>query len=106
MEEETVREKIFRVLLEARSPLTAREIAEIIGLDPRSGEKQVYRHLRHLAKTVRRKSGGRVAVHMIPPRCRDCGYVFQDLEEPRKPSRCPRCKSQRIEPPRFYIASL
>ncbi len=103
-EEGTVREKIIRVLMETRSPLSAQEIAVLVGLDPRTGEKEVYQHLRHIAKTVRRKSGGRLALYMVPPRCRDCGYVFQDLREPRKPSKCPRCRSQRIEPPRFYIA--
>ena len=104
--EETVRERIARILMETRRPLSAREIAVLVGLDPRTGEREVYQHIRHIAKSIRRKSGGRLAVFMDPPRSRDCGYVFQDLEEPRKPSRCPRCKSQRIEPPRFYISEL
>lgn len=101
--EETVRERIIRVLMESRTPLTAREIAELVGLDPVRGEREVYEHLRHIAKTLRRRSGGKAVLYMIPPRCRSCGYVFTDLREPRRPSRCPRCKSQRIEPPRFYI---
>ncbi|HID42001.1 MAG TPA: transcriptional regulator, partial [Pyrodictium sp.] len=46
---------------------------------------------------------GRAVLYMIPPRCRNCGYVFTDLDSPKKPSKCPMCKSQRIEPPRFYI---
>ncbi len=104
MIEETTRERILKVLLESKTPLSAREIAELVGLDPARGEKEVYEHLRHLAKTVRRRYGGRLVLYMVPPRCRDCGYVFKDLAEPRRPSRCPRCRSQRIEPPRFYIA--
>ncbi len=89
--------------MEARRPLTAREIAELVGLDPSTGEREVYEHLRHVAKTLRRRLGGRAALYMVPPSCRDCGYVFTDLTEPRRPSRCPRCKSERISPPRFYI---
>ncbi len=102
-EEGTVRERIMRLLMESRRPLTAREIAVMVGLDPNTGEAEVYEHLKHIAKTLRRRYGGRAVLYMIPPRCKDCGYVFTDLREPRKPSRCPRCKSQRIEPPRFYI---
>ncbi len=101
--EGTIRERILRLLMESRQPLTAREIAVLVGLDPVRGEKEVYEHLRHLAKTLRRRHGGRAVLYMIPPRCRDCGYVFRDLREPRRPSRCPRCRSQRIEPPRFYV---
>ncbi len=99
----TVRERIIGLLMEARRPLTAKEIAEMVGLDPVRGETEVYEHLKHIAKTLRRRYGGRAVLYMIPPRCRNCGYVFTDLREPKKPSRCPRCKSQRIEPPRFYI---
>ncbi|MEM4718310.1 MAG: transcriptional regulator, partial [Desulfurococcaceae archaeon] len=38
-----------------------------------------------------------------PPTCRKCGFVFKDLKRPRKPSKCPSCKSEWITPPRFLI---
>ncbi len=101
--DETTRERILRLLLESRRPLSAAEIASLVGLDPARSEKLVYEHLKHIAKTLRRRRGGRYVLYMVPPRCRDCGYVFTDLDEPRRPSKCPRCRSQRIEPPRFYI---
>ena len=102
-EEGTIREKIVRLLMETQRPLTASEIASILGL-PVGSEREVYEHLSHIAKTVRRKSGGRLALYMVPPQCRKCGYVFKDLDKPRKPSKCPRCNSQWIDPPKFYIA--
>lgn len=101
--EGTIREKILRILLEAKEPLDAYMIALEAGLDPSTSEKEVYEHLIHIAKTTRRRSKGKLLLYMIPPRCRDCGYVFKDLRKPRKPSRCPRCKSQRITPPLFKI---
>lgn len=101
--DETSRERITRLLIETTTPLSAREIALELGLDPRTGERIVYEHLSHIAKTIRRQSGGKLALYMIPPRCRNCGYVFKDLSKPRKPSRCPKCKSERIDPPRFKI---
>ena len=101
--EETTRERILRLLLESRKPLSAAEIATLLGLDPVHAEKEIYSHLKHIAKTLRRRYGGRYTLYMVPPRCRNCGYIFKDLSEPRRPSKCPRCRSQRIEPPRFYI---
>jgi len=40
---------------------------------------------------------------VVPARCRNCGYEFRGRERLRKPSKCPRCHSERIEPPRFYV---
>lgn len=99
-----MRERIERILRESQDPLTAREIAVELGLSPGAGERIVYEHLKHLAKSIWRRSRGRESLVMTPPRCRKCGYVFKDLREPRKPSKCPRCKSQLIDPPRFRIA--
>jgi len=100
---ETTRERIIRLLMESKTPLSARDIALELGLDPKLGERMVYEHLLHIAKTIRRQSGGRLALYMMPPKCRNCGYVFKNLDKPRKPSRCPRCKSERIDPPLFKI---
>ncbi len=102
-EEGTIREKILRVLLETKEPLDAYTIALEVGLDPGISEKEIYEHLVHIAKTIRRQSKGKLMLYMIPPQCRNCGYVFKDLRKPRKPSRCPRCRSQRITPPLFNI---
>lgn len=99
---ETIREKIIRILEESSTPLSASEIASLLGLDP-SDRKLVYEALSHIAKTIRRKSSGSKHLVMIPPHCKKCGYVFKDLDKPRKPSKCPRCKSERIEEPRFAI---
>ena len=98
----STRERIAELLERSSEPLSAEEIAALLGLD-RSRVREVYEHLAHIAKTVRRSSGGRRALLMVPPRCRACGYVFRDLKKPRRPSKCPRCGSQRIEPPRFAI---
>jgi len=40
---------------------------------------------------------------MVPPTCKTCGYVFKDLDRPKRPSRCPRCRSERISSPLFII---
>ncbi len=100
----TLREKIMKLLMESREPLSVDEIAAILGLSPRD-KHLVYDALTHIAKTIKRRSGGKLELVMIPPTCKKCGYVFKDLKKPRKPSRCPRCKSERINPPLFKIIS-
>jgi predicted Zn-ribbon and HTH transcriptional regulator len=91
----TTREKIFFLLEETDKPLTARQIKEILHLD---SEKDVYEHLRHVALSAKRK-GYKLVVQY--PMCSNCGFVFDD--KLAKPSRCPRCGSTKIAPPRFLI---
>ncbi|ADV65164.1 transcriptional regulator [Desulfurococcus mucosus] len=99
---ETTRERIARLLREVERPLTVDEIISMLQLN--ATPREVYEDLLHLAKSIHAKSGGSEVLLMEPPRCRKCGYVFKDLGRPRKPSRCPRCKSEWIEPPRFIIS--
>ncbi|HDD26411.1 MAG TPA: transcriptional regulator [Acidilobales archaeon] len=105
MEERTIRERIIELLISTKEPLDVRDIATYLGLDLREADI-IYDHLRHAAKTIRRLSEGRLQLVMQPPYCLNCGYVFKDLDRPRKPSKCPKCKSQRIAPPRFKIIEV
>lgn len=98
---ETIRERMTKLLKESSEPLTAEEIATLLGLTDLK-PKDVYEHLKHIAKSVRARGH---EVLMLPPSCRSCGYVFTSLDKPKKPSRCPKCKSERIAPPAFKIVS-
>jgi len=99
--ESTTREKIIEILKTAGRPLTAEEIAGFLGGD--ITPRDVYEHLPHISKSLRARSNGREILVMEPPYCRKCGFEFRELDRPRKPSRCPRCKSEWISPPRFTI---
>ena len=106
MEDEflTLRERIYLLLKEAEEPLDTKSIATRLGL-PDHEKRRVEEALKHLYRSVKRKSGGRESLEIVPARCLDCGYVFPRKEgEFKKPSKCPRCKSQRIEGPWFYIS--
>ncbi len=92
----TTREKMIVLLSFTDIPLTAKEIKDRLGI---RNEKEVYEHLYHIAKSLKRKEK-KLIVYL--PRCRDCGYVF-NIDKPKKPSKCPKCKSENIEPPRFII---
>ena len=102
---ETLREKIKRLLIETKYPLSVEEIALSLSLDPRDKDL-VYEHLKHIAKTIRRESQGKLVLYMLPPKCRNCGYIFKNLDKPRKPSKCPKCRSQRIDSPKFIIEEV
>lgn len=101
-EEGSIRQRMLKLLESVDKPMVAEDIAFYLGIETR----EVYEHLMHIAKTIRRSSNRKKALLMEPPKCRKCGYVFKDLEKPKKPSRCPRCRSEWIEPPKFIIRSI
>ncbi|MEZ4223663.1 MAG: transcriptional regulator [Polyangiaceae bacterium] len=87
---QTVRAAI-REVLEGRT-LDAREISALVSVS----EREVVEHLSHLMQ-------GRPPVRMTPPRCRQCGFSFDKRARSARPSRCPQCRSERIEAPRFSL---
>lgn len=94
------RERILEILMSSQEPLSVDDIARRLELDPRES-REIYGHLEHVARTARAKYGRTLL--MEPPQCRKCGYIFKDLKKPRKPSKCPKCGSEWISPPRFTI---
>ncbi len=98
--EDSVRKRIIRVLESSPEPLDVDAIANIIGIE---NPREIYEHLKHIAKSIRKSDTKNLL--MMPPKCKKCGYIFKDLDVPKKPSKCPRCKSELIEPPRFIIRS-
>jgi len=93
------RERIIELLALAEEPMDVGQIARGLGLDP-SEAGSVYEDLEHVARSLRNSD---LVLLMQPPTCKSCGYVFKDLKRLRKPSKCPRCRSERIYPPRFII---
>jgi transcriptional regulator len=93
---ETIRQALLRHLREG--PLTAKDLSARIGIR----EKDVAAHLAHLQKSLRR-TGEVLAVE--PAQCLGCGYVFERREKLSRPSACPRCRGQRLEPPVFAVVA-
>jgi hypothetical protein len=84
------------ILLLSEGNCTARELSQTLGIR----EKEVYAHLAHIARSVVPK-GQRLLI--LSSRCLSCGYVFDTRKRFTKPGRCPSCKNQRIEEPRYRI---
>jgi predicted Zn-ribbon and HTH transcriptional regulator len=59
--------------------------------------------LRHVERSLR---PGSERLRIEPARCLSCGFVFREraARHLHAPSRCPRCRSERIADPRFRIA--
>jgi transcriptional regulator len=76
---------------------SSRRLAELVGVP----ERQVEDHLIHVAKSVARDRTRRFVLE--PSRCRNCGFVFRERTRLTCPSRCPRCRSEGISPPRYGI---
>ncbi len=91
--EKTLLEEIIDLL--EKEALTVKEICYKLGLEPER-ERDIYSILDRIARIVRRK-GKRLM--MIPPRCKNCGFEFSKP----KATRCPKCKSERVEPAKFTI---
>jgi len=93
-ETKTVRDRI-RAALE-QGPHTALQISGAVGIP----QGEVAEHLRHLERSLEHEAQTLV---VLPARCVPCGFVFEGRKRHARPSRCPQCRRERIEPPRFSI---
>ncbi|MDN5358380.1 MAG: transcriptional regulator [Candidatus Diapherotrites archaeon] len=91
------RQRIIELLSETEVPLSPEDIARILKIDA----KTVRQDLPHIQFSIQRK-GMRLVI--IPQRCKKCGFVFKPSA--REASKCPRCHSQWLEPPRFRIVKM
>lgn len=96
--EQTPRQRIMSLL--AGRILSARDLAELVGIP----ERQVEDHLTHIVKTLGRDQNRSFVLQ--PSECLACGFVFRDRQRMTCPSRCPQCRSEGITPPRFEIQVL
>ncbi len=72
---------------------TAKEICDVLELE---SESEVYSLLSNASRILRRKGA---TLTYSPPVCRKCGFVMDKMDA----SRCPKCKSEWIEPARFRL---
>ena len=95
----TRRERISETLQETVSPLTAQDLCTMLDIKSRS---LVNEDLEHIAKSLRNQ-GKELLIQ--PASCGKCGFVFKSRREAKRPSRCPKCKSEWILSPGFLIRS-
>jgi predicted Zn-ribbon and HTH transcriptional regulator len=93
--ERTPRQRIIELITSTR--LSSYQLAQMLGIP----ERQVEEHLTHVVKTISRDKTRRFILD--PARCQGCDFVFRDRSRLTRPSRCPHCRSEAIEAPRYGI---
>jgi hypothetical protein len=89
----TLRRQLIDLLSDA--PRSASSIARDMGLRRGDVEDELLHALRSAEAAGHR-------VEVIPARCKDCGFVF-DEDRLTKPGRCPSCKGSRLFEPQIRI---
>jgi predicted Zn-ribbon and HTH transcriptional regulator len=92
--QETIRKEIISIL--GGEILSAREISA----DVRVSEKDVYKHLEHIRKTINKIEHNFI---IKPAECKKCGFVFRKRDRLKKPGKCPVCRSELIQEPLFSV---
>ena len=91
---DTTRKAIIAALEEG--PCTARDISAAV----RISEREVSAHLEHIRKSLLPSIRH---LKIVPAECKKCGFVFAKREKLRRPGKCPVCKGESIQEPRFMI---
>ena len=94
MSAKTVRQQIIALLRE--DELGIRDLSQCLG----KREKEIRDHLPHVKRSIKAQEG---AFKITPARCMHCGYEFKKRKRLSPPSKCPLCKSTRIQDPLFRI---
>lgn len=91
---QTIRRQMSMLLKEME--LSAKDLSQRLKIR----EKEVFEHLVHLKRSM---AAQKKELIVIPARCMECGYLFQGRSRFTSPGRCPRCKGEHIEDPRYRI---
>ncbi len=92
----TTRQEITDELLSGLR--TIRDLSQTLGIS----EKEVITHLPHVRQSAKHKGYEFV---IEPSKCLKCGFIFEHRERWAKPSRCPKCKEEKITTPIFRLTS-
>ena len=93
----TIRQEIVALLSEGE--YGAKDISKIV----RISEKEVYAHLEHINRSLKLK---RARLIITPAVCLTCGFKFEARNRFSSPGRCPKCKGEHIQDPRYGIGEL
>lgn len=90
-ETRTIRERIRQELIAGDCSVDS--LARILGVSRKDVEEEV----RHVERSAGRD------LRVTPAECPDCGFVFRERDRLTAPSRCPKCKKERVDPPLFTL---
>ena len=88
----TRREQIIEIL--TKEEKSAQELANEFKVEM----FEILEDLKHVKYSIKPKK-----LLMRPAQCKKCGFVFEERSRVKKPSKCPKCKSEWIMAPLFSI---
>ena len=90
----TVRQEMMALLEEGE--FSAHDISQILRLR----EKDVFDHLFHIHRSI---FSHEKRLIVTPAACLECGYVFESRNRFTKPGKCPKCRGEHIQDPKYRI---
>ena len=88
----TRRSEITDIL--SQNKISLQEIANIYRVEL----KEILEDIKHIKRSIEPAE-----LVMIPAQCKGCGFVFKERSKIKTPSKCPRCRHERIKAPLFTI---
>jgi len=89
----TRREEVFEILKNDKK--SAQGLANLFKVEM----TEILEDLQHLAKSVKPD----FELRMIPASCKKCEFVFKERDKAKAPTKCPRCRSEWIQAPLFFM---
>ena len=94
----TRRQKLMKILKEYSYSIDLRSLMRELEY---SNKKNLINDIMSITKTLRNEG---LQLVISPPSCNACGYVFRHKKTELKiPSKCPKCREQRIEWPSIRV---
>ena len=87
----TRRQEIIKIL--EKEQTSAQDLANQFKVEL----KEIIEDLEHIKLTVKNR------LKVFPAQCKMCGFLFKERSKIKRPSKCPRCRHERIEAALFRI---
>ena len=95
---QTKRQKIIKILKEYSCSIDLKDLMKELEY---SNKKNLINDVMSISKTLRNEG---IQLTISPASCKACGYVFRHKKTELKiPSKCPKCREQRIEWPSIRV---
>jgi hypothetical protein len=91
---QTRRKEIIEVL--EKEKLTVKQLADLFQVEVRF----ILEDLRHISQSLKPMHK---KIEQLFPVCNSCGFVFRSRKKFSRPSKCPKCRSEDITEPVYWI---
>ena len=90
------RRKVIQEMLEEKQ-CSIKEVASTYGISLKHAQNEI----KHIVKSAKCKY-----LNIVHAKCLSCNFIFSKRTRLNKPSRCPRCKSERLTSPLFQLIQM